>query len=45
LVDGKAKTSLIVYPEGSTTNGKYLMNLRRGAFNTLSDVQPYFWDY
>ena len=45
LAAGKAKNSLVIYPEGSTTNGKYLQSFRRGAFNALLEVQPYIWDY
>jgi len=35
LAAGKAKNSLIVFPEGCTTNGKQLISFRRGAFNAL----------
>lgn len=29
-----------IFPEGATTNGKYLMKFKRGAFASLRAVQP-----
>jgi 1-acyl-sn-glycerol-3-phosphate acyltransferase len=40
---GKGKTAtpqLVVFPEGSTTNGNYLLQFRRGAFEADVPVQP-----
>jgi len=31
---------LIIFPEGGTTNGKYLVNFKRGAFVGLRSVFP-----
>ena len=31
---------LIIFPEGGTTNGKYLINFKRGAFMWLGAVFP-----
>jgi len=35
-----SKSRLIIYPEGTTTNGKYLITMHRGAFANGSPVQP-----
>mmetsp|Transcript_27362 Transcript_27362/g.41614 ORF Transcript_27362/g.41614 Transcript_27362/m.41614 type:complete len:146 (-) Transcript_27362:55-492(-) len=45
MASGKARNSLAVYPEGCTSNGRQLLGFRRGVFNALCEVQPYFWDY
>lgn len=37
---GKSKVPFLIYPEGSTSNGKYLMSFRKGAFASLLPVQP-----
>lgn len=34
------ETSLFVYPEGTITNGKYLIEFKKGAFNSLLPVKP-----
>lgn len=36
---GKAPP-LIIYPEGGTTNGQYLIKFKKGAFNGLCSVLP-----
>ena len=36
----KLKTPLVVFPEGSTNNGKYLLQFRRGAFEANVPIQP-----
>jgi 1-acyl-sn-glycerol-3-phosphate acyltransferase len=35
---GKTKVPFIIYPEGGTTNGKYLMKFKIGAFQSLLPV-------
>lgn len=40
------RTPLMMCPEGATTNGKYLIQFKRGAFYSLRAVKPYvskFW--
>ncbi len=44
----KHKTPLVVFPEGSTNNGNYLLQFRRGAFEANVPIQPLrieFQDY
>ena len=36
----KHNTPLVVFPEGSTNNGKYLLQFRRGAFEANVPIQP-----
>lgn len=36
---------LAVFPEGSTTNGKYLLQFRRGAFEANVPVQPVWIEF
>ena len=33
---------LVIYPEGCTSNSKYVLQFKRGAFYTLRSVKPYF---
>lgn len=37
---GKAKVPFLIYPEGSTSNGEYLMSFKKGAFASLLPIQP-----
>ena len=37
---GKIKTKFCIFPEGSTTNGDYLISFKKGAFASLLPVQP-----
>ena len=39
------KNPLIVFPEGSTNNGHYLLEFRRGAFEPKTPVQPLRIEY
>jgi len=36
---------LIIYPEGGTTNGQYLIQFKKGAFASLSSVAPVIIKY
>lgn len=36
-------TSLTIYPEGSITNGKYVLPFRRGAFYALEPIRPFLF--
>ena len=38
--DGKLLTPLCIFPEGTTTNGKYILKFKRGAFYNLLPVKP-----
>ena len=40
MEDGKEKVYLVIYPEGTTSNGKYLMEFKRGAFAANLPVKP-----
>lgn len=40
-LEGKQSTRLIIWPEGATTNGEYLISFKKGAFISLLPVQPY----
>ena len=35
----------MICPEGATTNGKYLIQFKRGAFFSLRAVKPHFSSY
>lgn len=37
--------SLIIHPEGGTTNGTYLISFKKGAFAGLKSVQPEVFSY
>jgi 1-acyl-sn-glycerol-3-phosphate acyltransferase len=37
---GKTKGQFMIYPEGSTSNGEYLLSFKKGAFISLLPVQP-----
>ena len=37
---GKTKARFCIFPEGSTTNGEYLLSFKKGAFASLLPVQP-----
>lgn len=39
----KRLTSLTIYPEGSITNGHYLLPFRRGAFYALEPIRPFLF--
>ncbi len=38
-------TPLMMCPEGATSNGKYLIQFKRGAFFSLRAVKPHFSSY
>lgn len=35
----------MIFVEGGTTNGLYLLRFKRGAFENLNPVRPYFIEY
>jgi len=40
VYEGKAKVPFLIFPEGSTSNGDYLISFKKGAFASLLPVQP-----
>lgn len=42
---GRPFRSLMIFPEGTTTNGHFLMQFRIGAFRAGVPVQPYLHVY
>jgi len=38
--DGKILTPICLFPEGTTTNGKYILKFKRGAFYNLLPIKP-----
>ena len=38
--DGKILTPLCIFPEGTTTNGKYILKFKKGAFYSLLPIKP-----
>ena len=45
FMDGKVLSPLIVFPEGTTSSGKYIIKLRKGTFDTLSPLKPILFKY
>ena len=41
IINGSIKTLLAIYPEGTVTNGTYLIKFKRGAFMSLLPIKPY----
>eukprot|EP01111_Echinosteliopsis_oligospora_P014258 TRINITY_DN5335_c0_g1_i1.p1 TRINITY_DN5335_c0_g1~~TRINITY_DN5335_c0_g1_i1.p1 ORF type:complete len:344 (-),score=58.40 TRINITY_DN5335_c0_g1_i1:39-1070(-) len=39
------KTTLLIFPEGTTTNGRTIIRFRRGAFTSGHPVQPVVWRF
>lgn len=39
-MEGKTKAPFMIYPEGSTCNGEWLMSFKKGAFFSLLPIQP-----
>ena len=40
--EGRILTPLLLFPEGTTTNGKYILKFKRGAFYHLLPIKPQF---
>jgi lysophosphatidylcholine acyltransferase/lyso-PAF acetyltransferase len=40
--EGRSLTPLLLFPEGTTTNGKYILKFKRGAFYHLLPIKPQF---
>lgn len=41
LEAGKLGNPVTIFPEGTSTNGKYIINFKKGAFFRLSHIKPY----
>lgn len=39
--EGKLSGSICIFPEGATSNGKYLLTFKKGAFASLTPVKPF----
>ena len=40
FINGENASPLLVYPEGSYTNGKYLLGFKKGVFTALLPIKP-----
>ena len=38
--EGNILTPLCIFPEGTTTNGKYILKFKKGAFYALLPIKP-----
>jgi lysophosphatidylcholine acyltransferase/lyso-PAF acetyltransferase len=45
FASGAKSNPLLIFPEGSTTNGRYLLQFKRGAFACLPVIQPFLLSY
>lgn len=45
LVEQGYYSPLKIYPEGGTSNGKYIINFKKGAFLGLKSIQPMVFKY
>lgn len=41
LKNSKNMNPLVVFPEGTVTNGKYILKFKKGAFNALLPIKPF----
>jgi len=45
IVGDEKVPQLAIFPEGGTSNGKYLLRFKRGAFEALEPIQPIYFEY
>ena len=45
VTENKNEPQLVIFPEGGTSNGLYLLNFKRGAFEPLLPIKPFFFEY
>ena len=45
IMEGKKFPSILIYPEGTTTNGKYIISFKRGAFAHMFPVKIFCLKY
>jgi len=38
--EGKSQTPLMLFPEGTITSGRHLLQFKRGAFESLLEIKP-----
>jgi len=43
--NGAPVNPLIIYPEGTTSNGRSIMRFKQGAFNDLADITLFGFKY
>ena len=41
-MEGKIIGSLCIFPEGTTSNGDYLLEFKKGSFASLTPVKPFY---
>jgi lysophosphatidylcholine acyltransferase/lyso-PAF acetyltransferase len=41
IMEGKVSGKLCIFPEGATSNGKYLLTFKKGAFASLTPLKPF----
>ena len=45
IMEGKKFPSLMIFPEGTTTNGKYLISFKKGAFMNMFPIKIFCIKY
>jgi len=40
-MEGKERNPLVIFAEGATSNGEYLLKFKKGPFASLLPIQPY----
>ena len=41
-LEGKTTTPLLIYPEGTVSSGKYILEFKKGAFMSLMPLKPLY---
>jgi len=39
-MNGTTRNTIVIFPEGTCTSGKFLLNLKKGAFYSLMPIKP-----
>ena len=45
IMEGKKFSPILIFPEGTTTNGKYIISFKRGAFAHMFPVKIFGLKY